>query len=291
MAKCLITGATGFIGSHAVPSFVKAGWQVYGLSRDTSRLPSNVIPAFYTGNPSDLIAVLAAIKPDVVVHLATLYIKDHVPGQISELMTANITFGANLLEAMALSGCRRLVTAGTVWQHFESSDDQYSAATLYAATKQAFEDIAHWYAAARGIAVTALHLSDTYGPHDPRPKIFTLLESAAKNGTALELSPGNQEIDPLFVLDAVSALTLAASRKDEGFSIFRISPGKPVTLRTLVDIWCEVYGMRVDLRWGAKPYRQREVMKAWLGGSVLPGWSAITSLASGLEACRMAKCH
>lgn len=286
MPTCLITGATGFIGTHAIRDLTGAGWTVHAIARDTTRIVGPAIRHPDDGSIGCLRAALTASRPDAVIHLATCYIKDHRPEDISGLITANITFGTNLLEAMWGCGCRRLVTAGTAWQHLDQSDDGYRPATLYAATKQAFEDIAQWYALARGVAVTALHLGDTYGPADPRPKIFSLLARAALTGEPLELSPGGQRLDPLFVSDATSALDVAANRTDSGFQVYRVAPGRPLTLRKLVEHWCDINASRPDLRWGAKPYRQQEVMEPWSGGIMLPGWQADVDIREGLARCR-----
>lgn len=288
MPTCLLTGATGFIGSHAVRDLSAHGWAVHALVRDPSRI-AGASAHTTDGSFASIRAAMAAAHPDVVIHLATCYIKDHRSEQVPELIAGNIAFGTHLLEAMAETHCRRLVNVGSYWQHYGRQDDSYAPATLYAATKQAFDDIARWYADARGLAVTTLHLSDTYGPADPRPKIFGLLARAARSGEPLELSPGQQRLDPLYVGDATAALDVAACRllagKAAGFELFRVSPGRPVTLRDLVACWCRVNQAAPDLRWGAKPYRERDAMEPWLGGTVLPGWTARIVLEDGLRQC------
>lgn len=290
MPSCLITGATGYIGSRAVPALIASGWEVYALVRDPARAPTGCTVVVDDGSAVGLAHLVAGIAPQVVIHLATFYIKDHQPHQIETLITANLTFGTRLLEAMSAANCRSLVCTGTAWQHLDLDDEHYRPATLYAATKQAFEDIARWYALARGLVVTALHLSDTYGPEDPRPKIFSLLSDAARTGRPLELTPGGQLLDPLHVDDAVAALNVAAVRllagEATGFEVFRVSPGQPVTLRQLVELWCQATGFTPDLRWGARSYREHEVMRPWLGGRTLPGWSPSVTLAVGLAGLR-----
>ena len=74
---------------------------------------------------------------------------------------------------MINAGCYRMVNTGTSWQHYENSDHRPS--NLYAATKQAFEEILNFYATAYPLRVCSLHLSDTYGPNDIRPKLFGFL--------------------------------------------------------------------------------------------------------------------
>lgn len=289
MPCCLITGATGFIGGKAVKDMQRDGWIVHSLVRDPARAPISSSVLCYNGTSASLREALEVSKPDVVIHLATCYLKDHRSDQIPELISANVVFGTQLLEAMWEVGCQCMVTTGTAWQHHQVEDDTYHPATLYAASKQAFEDFARWYVDARMMRIIALHLGDTYGPGDPRPKIFTVLAEAARTGCPVELSPGGQRLDPLYVGDAVAALEVAARRvlasSKPGYEMFRVSPDRPISLREMVECWCRANNSWPDLRWGAKPYREREVMEPWRGGRILPGWKAATALEDGLASC------
>jgi nucleoside-diphosphate-sugar epimerase len=287
MATCLITGSTGFIGTAATRQFAAAGWSVHTLNRRP--IPpagaTGVVQHAYDGTFSDVVTAFRECQPDVVIHLATHYVAAHAPHDLEPLVHANIELGIQVLEAMHAAHCSRMVTAGTAWQHYGVQDGSYRAANLYAATKQAFEDIARWYCDARKVAVTSLHLGDTFGPNDSRPKIFAALEAASRTGEPLELTAGEQQLDPLFVEDAVNAIEVAVQRSPEGFEFFNVAPGTPIRLRELVELWCDIFNARPDLRWGARPYREREVMTPWRGGERLPGWRARVSVAEGLRRC------
>ena len=94
------------------------------------------------------------------------------------------------------------------WQHFGTPD--YRPVNLYAATKQAFEDVLAYYADAQGIAAVTLELYDTYGPGDPRRKLIRILFEAARSGEPIQLSPGEQVIELLHVDDAVPRIVKEA---------------------------------------------------------------------------------
>ena len=287
MPVCLLTGATGFIGRHALTLLPLNGWAVHALVRQPERLAATDVQVHADDGTLETIRrVMRISAPDVVIHLATNYIKDHQANDIAGMIQANVLYGTWLLEAMTEAGSTRLLTIGTAWQHLEVSDDSYRPATLYAATKQAFEDIARWYTDSRKVAVTALHFGDTYGPDDPRPKIFALLEKAALTGEILEMSPGGQQIDPMHVRDAVSAIHKGANRlidgSDSGFQCYRVTPGRPRPLREVVEVWCAATTLNPRIAWGSRPYRSREIMNTWQGGVALPGWSAEIPLEIGL---------
>jgi nucleoside-diphosphate-sugar epimerase len=62
---------------------------------------------------------------------------------------------------MQAAGIRRLVNAGTTWQHYLGQ--VYDPVNLYAATKQAFEAILKFYTSTRDFQAITLELTDTYG--------------------------------------------------------------------------------------------------------------------------------
>jgi nucleoside-diphosphate-sugar epimerase len=209
----LVTGATGFIGSHLARRLVKDGWAVHAVVRSSSKrdLIHDIEHAIhfhiYDGTIDSMQGILAESRPDTIFHLASLFLSQHQPRDITALIQSNITFGTHLVEAAVVNGCFQFINTGTSWQHYENED--YNPVNLYAATKQAFEDILKYYVEAHGVKVITLKLFDTYGPDDPRPKLMNLLKRAAETGETLEMSPGEQLIDLVHVDDVVEAFCTA----------------------------------------------------------------------------------
>jgi nucleoside-diphosphate-sugar epimerase len=231
-----------------------------------------------------MMALIRDASPDVVFHLASHFLAQHRPEDVTPLIRSNVLFGAQLLEAMANHGAFRLVNAGTSWQHYESRD--YSPVNLYAATKQAFEDILRYYAEGGSLRAVSLNLFDSYGPGDPRPKLFTLLRRVAEQGEVLEMSPGEQLIDLVYIDDIVDCFVRAADRLLAGqvtcHERYAVTSGSPVKLRELVELYARVIGKPLPIAWGGRPYRPREVMVPWHTGMTLPGWQPRVGLAEGL---------
>jgi hypothetical protein len=137
---------------------------------------------------------------------------------------------------------------------------------LYAATKQAFEDILSYYVDAHGLKVMTLALFDTYGPGDPRQKLVSLLWKTALSGQELAMSPGEQLIDIVYIDDVLDAFVVAADllmEQSEGHLRYGISSGQPIRLIDLAKIFEEASGLTLPISWGGRPYRPREVMKPW----------------------------
>lgn len=286
----LVTGATGFVGSRLVKRLVHDGWDVHILTRAGSNLTE--LPEFklvtnhvHDGSTESMVNCVVSAKPDVVFHLASLFLSQHVSKDVDALIQSNVLFGAQLLEAMKASECSRLVNTGTSWQHYSNED--YNPVCLYAATKQAFESIQEYYVQACGLNVITLKLFDTYGPGDLRPKLFHLLNKAAATGEPLNMSAGEQLIDLVHIDDVTDAFLMAAQRLINGNvtvpEIYAVSSGQALPLKELVNLYGEVSRLNINVNWGARPYRYREVMVPWDRGVSLPGWKPKILLSEGMK--------
>jgi len=284
----LITGATGFVGTHLVSRLLAEHWDVHIVVRPqvhAQALGRMVGIHEYDGHIDSLLTAMAESQPDVVFHVASFFTANHGPSDVEPMIESNILFGAHLLEAMWVYGIKNLVNVGSYWQHYNDSD--YDPACLYAATKQAFEALLTYYANARNISAITLKLFDTYGPNDPRPKLLQLLYSAAIEGRRLEMSPGEQQLSFVYVDDVIDAFMIAADRMSHGLvagiEAYTVDANVPLRLRDLVETFSKVTGRNLDVEWGAQPYRPRQVMVPYSRGIRLPGWSPKVSFEEGLR--------
>jgi nucleoside-diphosphate-sugar epimerase len=226
-----------------------------------------------------LIALVAELRPEVCFHLATEFRGVHVPADIAPMIEGNIHFGNRLAQAVSSAGGCLFVNLGTVWQHFDAAP--YNPVSLYAATKQAFADLLVFYAEVEALPVVTLELTDTYGPNDPRAKLVPLLARAVHDGTTLEMTDGTQLIDLIYVDDAVEAI-VATAEAGSG-STFGATSGAHVDLRGLVAAVERAAGQTVDVRWGVRPSRPREMLTDWTVSSPPPGWRPKVDLDEGLR--------
>ncbi|MGB4346453.1 MAG: NAD(P)-dependent oxidoreductase [Burkholderiaceae bacterium] len=288
--KALITGATGYIGAKLCQQLRADGWQIDVLVRETGRplaqaLADKVTPHSYDGNTRSVLDAVAAAKPDVVFHLASLFIAEHHSDQVAGLINSNLLFATQLAEACAHNGVKRFINTSTAWQHYRS--DAYDPVCLYAATKQAFEDILDFYSDAFSMRVITLKLFDTYGPDDPRPKLLNLLLKAMENGEELGISPGDQLLDLVHINDVTRAFSICAQQLLQGASCrqherYAVSSGATVSVRELVALLEQLSGKAINVTFGARPYRAREVMSPWLTDRHPPAWKAEIDTRSGL---------
>lgn len=286
--RALITGATGFIGGRLAAKLVDLGWTVHALVRPSSNvsaLPAALHVHVFEGSARQLAALAADIRPDVTFHLASLYVADHAPEQVETLIAANVLFPVQLAQALSDLGPARLVNAGTASQH--SQGPGYAPASLYAATKQACEDLLRYFHDVRDLSVVTLKIFDTYGPGDPRRKLLQLLVDAASSGEELALSPGDQVIDLTHVDDVVEAFVIGADlmlgSSEKMFQDCLLS-GERYSVRALVPIVQSAIERPLNVRFGARPYRAREIMMPVEAGADqrLQGWAPSRNLRASL---------
>ncbi|MET0728834.1 MAG: NAD(P)-dependent oxidoreductase [Acidimicrobiales bacterium] len=288
----LVTGVTGFIGSHLARALTARGDEVHALVRPGARveripdLVDRIEMHTDDGTAAGMARVVDAAAPDVTFHLATRYVAEHRADDVVPLVHDNIAFPTRLADALAGAGSRAFVNAGTAWQHVDGAG--YRPKNLYAATKQAFEDVlAHYVERGRLDAVT-LNIYDSYGPQDHRGKLLSALVRALDDDSVVEMSSGRQLVDLVHVDDIVGALTAASQQcggTGSGSAVSRvhaISSGQPRTVREVVDLLGEVAGRPVPVRWGARPDREGEMLEHWAAGPPVPGWTPTIPLPTGL---------
>ncbi len=285
MRRVLITGVTGYIGSHLARSLLEDSL-VFGLARRPVNLEYisdmegrlRLLP--FDGGYDSVEAAVREARPEIVYHLAAYYTGGHGALESPRLLEANITLGAYLLEAMAACRVPALVYASSVMAHYGGA--AYRPLNLYAATKQAFADLLAYYTDAGLLRAAGLVLSDTYGPGDRRPKVLNLVKAAAKSGGVLELSDGGQDYDALFIGDVVRAFRTAGESLPAG-GPFQVAPEKPLTLRETAERMLRINGASARLYWGRRPAAEREIRRAVRVFPALPGWRPEVSLDEGLR--------
>lgn len=289
MRTALVTGATGYVGRALFARLLADGIAAHALVRLTSnlerlhRIASGAACHAHDGTTESIGRIVAEIAPDVVFHLATCYRRDDVSAEVEELVRANLLFGTQILDAVRRSACRRIVVAGSYFEHYGESADQ--AFNLYAATKRAFGEILAYHAEVAGIDAALVTLYDVYGPDDERRRLPAAMRDAQHGGRPLPLPSRPINVDMVFVDDATEALCRAAALTAEGrrgVRRFAASSGKAQPIGDVVAAFERASGKAVPVAPGAYRIPARAIETPWRGAPV-PGWVPRISLEEGFR--------
>ena len=283
----LITGATGFIGQNLIRSLIPNN-EVHLLLRPSSKIEYNCgvnILYFRDNNIEEMHEYLNNHNIEGIIHLASLFIPSHKKDDIKNLIESNIYLGTAILESSLNSTVKWFLNTGTFWQHYISDSEDFCPVNLYAATKQAFIDIAKYYTEISGIKFSTLKICDTYGPNDTRPKLFNLWKKISESGESLSMSLGEQVLNILYIEDVIAGFLKLINFLASDFKVeadYALYANQFYTLRELASIFEEMTQCSLNIRWGETEYRKREVMQPWLKGIKLPGWEAQVDIKEGI---------
>ena len=284
--RILVTGATGFIGTNLTRELRKNN-ELFILGQFEGDPEKLGLPGIVmTGDIQRLADYIKVNEIEGIIHLASLYLTVHTPEQVKDLVLSNVYFGTAVLEAASLAGTVKwFLNTGSIWQNYNVKGAAYNPVNLYAATKQAFIDMAKYYTDVFGIKFCTLKLCDTYGPNDTRRKIFKLFKDYSESGEVLKMSPGEQLIDLLYITDIVAGFAQLVKLLSEGADLnseYVLSSGQQIPLKELASMFIKVSGRNLNIEWGGLPYRKREVMVPWKG-EIVPGWKALVRVEDGIR--------
>lgn len=289
MRRALVSGITGHLGREVAHQLCEQGTEVYGLSRQAlpadHPLQRDARLLRTDGSTGSLLDAFEQTNPDVVIHLAGLSRREHQSSDIEPFVAANILFGTQLLEGMRLCGCRRLITAGTYLQHYET--DACRAFNLYAATRQAFEAVLEFYVDTYDMAAVRLTLADIYSEHDTRPKLMTDIARSWSSGTPLSLRDPESYVDLIHLCDAAAAFLRAASLLESGdvpartLTRYSVSSGEDITAQQLVHRFERRAGGHLQIAHDSATPPLRRIKPR--RGSLMPGWKPQITLEDGID--------
>ena len=288
--KILITGVNGFIGRNLSRELLDRRNDIYSIIRsstDRNFFDKNGIRYHIDkGSTDEMIDYFMVQKFDGVIHLASCFLAEHKPNEIAELIDSNLLFSTRVLDSSVKSNVKWFLNTGTFWQHYQNQE--YSPVNLYAATKQAFEVIAKYYMEISEIVFVTIKLNDTYGYGDTRQKLFNLWGRIAESGEHLKMSQGEQKIDIVHVKDVVAAyakmvhLLNADDRYKHNGASYAVSSGAQIRLKELAKVFEKTIHKKLNIEWGGRKYRIREVMEPWYANECVPGWQPVIKLRDGI---------
>jgi UDP-glucose 4-epimerase len=257
----LLTGATGFLGSHMLEALLEKKYKVVVLKRydsDLWRISSFKSQAeFIDIDKTSLKDVFVNYKVDVIIHMATLYKKYEELSDINEMTCSNVTFPAAVLSEGVKYGVKGFLNTGTFFEYDCSKQPvgenaPAKAFNFYAKTKLDFEAILKKYAGK--ICINTFKIFTPFGEKD-NPKLVDSIIKKSLTNQEIVLSEGLQKLDLIYVKDAVNAFINSITRMETIFFVpeyetFNLGSGAPLSIRDIVSLVEESLGYRINVSWG-----------------------------------------
>lgn len=276
----LLTGATGFLGSHVLDRLVSDGHSVVILVRRTSDMERivHLLDRVTTVIIDELtIPELFVCYPvSTIIHCATDYGRKQVDP--AELLEANLIFPLRLLRFGSRAGVRYFVNTDTILDKRVSH---------YSLSKNQFREWLALYA--HEMVCVNVALEHFYGPaDDPTKFVSFLINSLVRGDERIDLTKGEQKRNFIYIDDVVEAFLLIVRKLESraaGYLHFEIGTDQNISIRDFAELVRELtHGAGTELRFGAIPYRENEIMEAVVDTSAIRclGWTPRVSLREGL---------
>ncbi len=286
----LLTGASGFLGSHLLEALLRHGHKVVILKRATSntwriqhlleRIKS------YDVDVEPLEVAFEQQRIDAVIHTACHYGRN--AERLDRVVESNLVFGLRVLEGALRGGAKAFLNTDTFFNSGAGLQHHLSAYTL---CKKQFVEWLHLHS--EGIQVVNLKLQHVYGGRDESTKFIPWVVSQLKDkAPVIKLTKGEQLRDFVYVDDVVSAYLTVLNAKLglPKFSSFDVGSGVLTSVRSMVESIKKTNdrisrGDETKLEFGALPYGQGEIMTVDVDNSSLRrlGWVGKVSLQEGIN--------
>lgn len=271
--RVLITGATGFIGSHLTHKLVGEGFKVGIIKRENSNVwrIRDLINKLSTYNADlrDIHEVSKAIshfKPDVIFHLATYYAVEHKSEEVSLTLDTNVLGTINLLEASKKYNVKLFINTSSCFVYQESKNKlrentELGPLNLYALTKIQAEQACSFYTEKYGLGTITFRLFPPYGPADHERRLIPYTIKNFFEGKKVKLTTGKQRWDFVYVDDIIDAYfkLLNIPNLPIKHEIFNIGTGNAISIREVISQLKEIIGTSIEPEWGVIPHRSNEI--------------------------------
>ena len=258
IAKALVTGGAGFIGSHIVDELIARGIETYvidnlstGTLDNLAQHHGNNLLHFMAGDAREAEVLLRDTNIDIVFHEAAIA---SVPKSVSHPMLVhdvNVNMTLHLLNYCVKSGVKRFVFASSaaVYGILESKATEDMACrpnSPYGAGKLAIEDYLHAYRRTYGLETVMLRYFNVYGPRqrysDYSGVITIFINKLLEGERPVIFGNGLQVRDFVHVSDIVQANMLAMDSAAAVGEMFNVASGRATSILDMVKIIKKLVG-------------------------------------------------
>jgi nucleoside-diphosphate-sugar epimerase len=271
--RVLVTGATGFIGSHLSRRLVADGAQVHALTSTVSSVyPVRLVDqrdrlTLHSGNLNDAGAMAAVVEradPQVVFHLGAYTHVGKSWDRVDECIQTNIHGTVNLLQALTRSRYERFVYTSTSEVYGDVAvpfreDAAVNPLSPYSVSKYAGERFCRMLQRGHGWPVVVVRPFNAYGPAQSPDRVIPEIIVKALRKERLAMTEGRQTREFNYVEDLVDGFVRAALTPGVEGGVYNIGGGEEISMRDLAGLILELMGDPIVAELGALPNRPTEI--------------------------------
>ena len=270
MKKILLTGATGFLGSHIAEELIKQGFKVIALKRPTSNLWrcdnfSHNFKWINIGNTNLAQEEIIKANPDILIHAAWGGVKSANRNNWIE-QEKNLSFLTYLFDIVKKTKISKIIALGSQAEYgdFEGLiNEKYNCSpnTAYGAAKVSSSIMLRSFAEGNNIDWYWIRLFSVFGPREDKTWLIPATITNLLLGKVIKLTPCEQKYDYIFTRDFASGIVKVVNERNNLSGVYNFSSGRSVKLRDILSfIENEVSPRKNLLKFGALPYRSNQVM-------------------------------
>jgi nucleoside-diphosphate-sugar epimerase len=297
--RVLVTGASGFIGSHLTRRLIADGAEVHALTSTVSSVyPTRLLEVrdritLHEGSLADrgaLNIVAAEVKPSYVFHLGAYTHVGKSWQRVDECIQVNIQGTVNLLMALEPVGFTRFVNTGTSEIYGDvpvpyREDAGVHPISPYAVSKHSAEEYCRLFTDARSWPVVRVRPFNAYGPMQSPDRVIPEIITRALQGQPLKMTLATQTREFNFVEDLAAGMVRVAVTPGIDGELFNLGCGREVSMRDLATLILDIMGNPIEAEFGALPERPIEIPRMYADATKAEqrlGWRTATSLEDGL---------
>ena len=287
MRTWIVTGGTGFLGKELVRLATSSGYfkliviTRFPNTQNTGDSSNNLVKFVGSGEES-IQRIFDSEQVDGILHMATNYGRKH--SDFSQVIETNLQLPLMLLEMGAINGSSHFINIDSF---FNKPGNNYFALPEYALTKKALSLFLPEYAGR--LEISNLILEHVFGPHDSPEKFvpYLMREMVRTDVRSIQLSPGNQIRDFIYVKDAALGILKVMEKKGQqiGLHTFGLGTGIGTTIMDFANSLKRISGSNALLDFGGVQYSKNEIMCSCADNSSLKelGWSPSYSVSDGIS--------
>ena len=268
--KILVTGATGFVGSHVINELLKYDHEIIAAVRNKTS----------TTNLTDKIKIieldldnlnpiknyfLESGKPDVLIHLAWQGLPNYKEKfHIEKNLPSHFAFLKNMVD----NGLQNLVVTGTCFEYGMkegclTEEMKSDPQNPYAAAKDELRKFLEQLQKEKYFNLKWVRLFYMYGKGQNPNSLLSQLETALQTDESVFNMSGGEQLRDYLPIEKVAEYIVKISLQNKINGIINCCSGVPIKVKTLVENYLKKINKNISLNYGYYPYPDYEAMAFW----------------------------